>query len=77
MSKEKLKEMVTSLLKKETILSKQNENVFFFGFLLLKIISTPLLISGLSALFIEVIKEVHSQISILLYQNILQDVDLP
>ena len=58
MFKEKLKEMVTSLLKKETIFSKLNENVFGFGLLLLKISSTPLLISGVLALFIGVIKGV-------------------
>jgi len=53
--------MVTSFFKKETTLSKQNENVFFLGFLLLKINSTPLFISGDSGLFIDDITEENFQ----------------
>jgi hypothetical protein len=76
-SKEKLKEMVTFLVKKETIFSKLNENVFGFGLLLLKISSTPLLISGALALFMSGIKEGFGQQDTVQYLNNLQGASLP
>lgn len=69
--------MVTSFFKKETTLSKQNENVFFLGFLLLKISSTPLFISGDSGLFIDDITEENFQQDTLQYLNNHLDAYLP